>query len=30
MLPGALADRRRLRKRQVVHDEAITGWTVSR
>jgi hypothetical protein len=30
MLPGVLVDRRRLRARQVVHDEAITGWTVRR
>ena len=30
MLPGVLAERRRLRRRQVVHDEAVTGWTVRR
>ena len=30
MLPAALVERRRLRRRQVVHDEAITGWTVRR
>jgi GT2 family glycosyltransferase len=30
MLPALLVERRRLRRRQVVHDEAITGWTVTR
>jgi hypothetical protein len=25
-----LVERRRLRRRQLVHDEAITGWTVKR
>jgi len=30
LLPGALADRRRLRSRQRVHDETITGWSVTR
>jgi hypothetical protein len=30
MLPGVLFDRRRLRARQRVHDEAITGWAVDR
>lgn len=30
MLPGVLPDRRRLRGRQRVHDEAITGWSVTR
>jgi GT2 family glycosyltransferase len=30
LLPRTLADRRRLRARQRVHDEAITGWSVTR
>ena len=30
LLPQALPDRRRLRARQRVHDEAITGWSVTR
>jgi GT2 family glycosyltransferase len=30
LLPQALSDRRRLRGRQRVHDEAITGWSVTR
>ena len=30
MLPSALIERGRLRRRQVVHDEAITGWSVGR
>jgi GT2 family glycosyltransferase len=30
MLPSVLVERRRLRRRQLVHDEAITGWTVKR
>jgi GT2 family glycosyltransferase len=30
LLPEALADRRRLRRAQRVHDEAITGWAVHR
>jgi GT2 family glycosyltransferase len=30
LLPWALSDRRRLRARQRVHDEAITGWSVTR
>jgi GT2 family glycosyltransferase len=30
LLPQVLPDRRRLRARQRVHDEAITGWSVNR
>lgn len=30
LLPQVLSDRRRLRARQVVHDDAITGWSVTR
>jgi hypothetical protein len=30
MLPEVLPERRRLRAAQVVPDEAITGWSVSR
>ena len=30
LLPQVLPDRRRLRARQSVHDEAITGWSVNR
>jgi GT2 family glycosyltransferase len=30
MVPELLSDRRRLRHRQLVHDEAITGWSVRR
>jgi GT2 family glycosyltransferase len=30
LLPQVLPDRRRLRARQRVHDEAITGWSVTR
>jgi hypothetical protein len=30
MLPGVVLERGRLRRRQVVHDEAITCWSVGR
>jgi GT2 family glycosyltransferase len=30
LLPQVLSDRRRLRARQRVHDETITGWSVTR